>query len=161
MQFDPFKKQWTNVVKPRLQHYACVVDLLARSGMLEEAEKFIEEKMGGLGRGDANVWGALLSACRVHGNFEVGNRIWKTLADMGVADCGIHVLSYNLYKEAGLQFEAKKVRDMISEGGLKKKPGSSVIEWLKKCLSVIFLLHKHKKCLRCWTLCKIENLEDV
>ncbi|XP_050367295.1 pentatricopeptide repeat-containing protein At5g06540-like [Argentina anserina] len=115
-------------VKPRPQHYACVVDLLARSGMLEEAEKFIEEKMGGLGRGDVNVWGALLSACRVHGNLEVGNRIWKKLADMGVADCGIHVLSHNLYKEAGLEFEAKKVRDMISEGGLKKKPGSSVIE---------------------------------
>ncbi|PRQ46388.1 putative tetratricopeptide-like helical domain-containing protein [Rosa chinensis] len=115
-------------VEPMLQHYACVVDLLARAGMLEEAEKFIEDKMGGLGRGDANVWGALLGACRVHGNVEVGDRIWKKLADMGVADCGIHVLSYNMYKEAGLELEAKRVRDMISEGGMKKKPGSSVIE---------------------------------
>ncbi|KAL6226360.1 hypothetical protein ACLB2K_000322 [Fragaria x ananassa] len=114
--------------KPGLQHYACVVDLLARAGMVEEAEKFIEDKMGGLGRGDANVWGALLGACRVHGNVEVGDRIWQKLADMGVADCGIHVLSYIMYKEAGLEFEAKRVRDMISESGMKKKPGSSVIE---------------------------------
>lgn len=115
-------------VKPGLQHYACVVDLLARAGMVEEAEKFIEDKMGGLGRGDANVWGALLGACRVQGNVEVGDRIWKKLADMRVADCGIHVLSYNMYKESGLELEAKIVRDMISEAGMKKKPGSSVIE---------------------------------
>lgn len=115
-------------VKPGLQHYACVVDLLARAGMVEEAEKFIEDKMGGLGRGDANVWGALIGACRVQGNVEVGDRIWKKLVDMRVADCGIHVLSYNMYKEVGLELEAKIVRDMISEAGMKKKPGSSVIE---------------------------------
>ncbi|XP_024923427.3 pentatricopeptide repeat-containing protein At5g66520 [Ziziphus jujuba] len=115
-------------VKPWLEHYACVVDLLARSGMVEEAEKFIGEKMGGLAGWDANVWGALLGACRIHGNVEVGNRVWKKLADMGVADCGTHVLSYNMYREAGWEIEANSVRKMISDGGMKKKPGSSVIE---------------------------------
>lgn len=115
-------------VEPRLEHYACVVDLLARSGLLEEAEKFIEEKMGGLGRGDANVWGALLGACRIYGNIQIGNRVWKKLTDMGVADFGTRVLSYNIYKEAGWEMEAKKVRKTISEAGMKKKPGCSVIE---------------------------------
>lgn len=115
-------------VKPALEHHACVVDLMGRSGMVEEAEKFIEEKMGGLGRCDANVWGALLGACRIYGNVEAGNRVWKKLADMGVADCGTHVLSYIMYREAGLELEAKKVRKMISEAGMKKKPGCSVIE---------------------------------
>lgn len=115
-------------VEPQLEHYACLVDLMARAGMLAEAEKFIEEKMGGLGRGDANVWGALLGACRTYGNIEVGNRVWKKLADMGVADCGTHVLSYNLYREAGWDMEAKRVRRLISEAGMKKKPGCSIIE---------------------------------
>ncbi|XP_031252631.1 pentatricopeptide repeat-containing protein At5g66520-like [Pistacia vera] len=114
-------------VEPQLEHYACVVDLLARAGMVEEAEKFIEQKMGGL-RGDANVWGALLAACRIHENVEVGNRAWKNLADMGIADCGTSVLSYNMYKEAGWDMEAKRVRKLISEAGMKKKPGCSVIE---------------------------------
>ncbi|KAH7546402.1 hypothetical protein FEM48_Zijuj01G0196900 [Ziziphus jujuba var. spinosa] len=53
--------------------------------------------------------------------------VW-TLADMGVADCGTHVLSYNMYREAGWEIEANSVRKMISDGGMKKKPGSSVIE---------------------------------
>ena len=115
-------------VEPQLEHYGCLVDLMARAGMLTEAEKFIEEKMGGLGRGDANVWGALLGACRTYGNIEVGNRVWRKLADMGVADCGSHVLSYNLYKESGWDMEAKRVRRLISEAGMKKKPGCSIIE---------------------------------
>lgn len=115
-------------IEPQLEHYACLVDLMARAGMLKEAERFIEEKMGGLSKGDANVWGSLLAACRTYGNVEVGNRVWKKLADMGVADCGTHVLSYNLYREAGWDMEAKRVRRLISDAGMKKKPGCSIIE---------------------------------
>lgn len=42
----------------------CVVDLLSRYGMAEEAEMSMEEKMSGLATGDANVWGDILNACR-------------------------------------------------------------------------------------------------
>lgn len=115
-------------VKPQLEHQACVVDLLARAGRLEEAERFIEEEMGGLGEGDANVWGALLGACRVYGNVEIGDRVWRKLVNMGVGDSGTHVLTYNIYKEAGREGEASRVRKFISEAGIKKKPGCSVIE---------------------------------
>ncbi|XP_054795867.1 pentatricopeptide repeat-containing protein At2g22410, mitochondrial-like [Prosopis cineraria] len=115
-------------IKPRAEHYACVIDLLSRAGMMEEAENFIEEKMGGLAGGDANVWGALLNACRIYNNVDIGNRVWKKLVDMGVADSGTHVLSYNIYKEAGWDVEASRVRKMISEAGMKKKPGCSIIE---------------------------------
>lgn len=115
-------------VAPRAEHYACVVDLLSRAGMVEEAEKFMEEKMGGLAAGDPNVWGAILNACRIYRNIRVGNRVWKKLVDMGVADCGTHVLTYNIYREAGWDAEANRVRSMISEAGMKKKPGCSIIE---------------------------------
>ncbi|XAR73022.1 hypothetical protein NMG60_11019870 [Bertholletia excelsa] len=115
-------------VKPKLEHCACVVDLLARAGMLKEAEKFIEEEMGGIEQGDANIWGALLSACRIYRNVEIGNRVWKKLASMGVTDTGMHVLSYNIYKDAGWEMEARRVRRFITDVGMKKKPGCSVIE---------------------------------
>ncbi|KAI4335738.1 hypothetical protein L6164_014352 [Bauhinia variegata] len=115
-------------VAPLVEHHACIIDLLSRAGMVEEAERFIEEKMGGFGGVDANVWGALLNACRIYNKVNVGNRVWKKLADMGVADCGTHVLSYNIYKEAGWDVEANRVRAMISEAGMRKKPGCSIIE---------------------------------
>ncbi|TKY73187.1 Pentatricopeptide repeat-containing protein [Spatholobus suberectus] len=114
-------------VAPQMEHYACVVDLLSRAGLVEEAEKFME-KTSGLAAADANVWGALLNACRIHKNIHVGNRVWKKLLDMGVTDCGTHVLTYNIYREAGWDAEANKVRSRISEAGMKKKPGCSIIE---------------------------------
>ncbi|KAG5588215.1 hypothetical protein H5410_048649 [Solanum commersonii] len=115
-------------VEPRFEHRACVVDLLARAGKLEDAEKFIEENIGGLEKGDANVWGALLGACRVYGNLDVGDRTWKKLSNMKVADYGTYVLAYNMYKEAGWEMEANCVRKLIEQMRVKKQPGCSVIE---------------------------------
>ncbi|KAK4397046.1 putative pentatricopeptide repeat-containing protein, chloroplastic [Sesamum angolense] len=115
-------------IEVKIEHYACMVDLLARSGKLEEAEKFIDEKMGGIDEGDANVWGALLGACRVYGKVEIGNRLWRKLAKKGVADYGIHVLAYNMFREAGWDAEAKSVRRLIQKKQMKKKPGCSAIE---------------------------------
>ncbi|CAL5443307.1 unnamed protein product [Camellia sinensis] len=115
-------------VNPKFEHHACVVDLLARVGMLKEAEKFIEKEMSGVERADANVWGALLGASRVYENVEIGNRVWKKLASMGLSDCRTHVLSYNIYREAGWEMEARRVRGFIAETRMKKKPGCSVIE---------------------------------
>ncbi|KAM0037197.1 putative tetratricopeptide-like helical domain superfamily [Helianthus debilis subsp. tardiflorus] len=115
-------------VKPQFEHHACVVDLFARSGMLEEAVTFAEKKMGGFCEGDANVWGALLSACRSYGNVEIGNKVWRKLVDIKVVDYGVYVMCYNMFKEAGWKQEAEEVRNMILESGKKKTPGCSVIE---------------------------------
>ncbi|KAL3825109.1 hypothetical protein ACJIZ3_021138 [Penstemon smallii] len=111
-------------VEPRTEHFACVVDLLARSGKVEEAEKFVNE----IGEVDANVWGALLGACRIYGKVDTGNTLWRKIAEKGIADYGTHVLAYNMYKEAGWDDEAKRVRSLIKERQMKKKPGCSAIE---------------------------------
>ncbi|MED6164100.1 hypothetical protein PIB30_086461 [Stylosanthes scabra] len=115
-------------VAPRLEHYACVIDLLSRAGMVEEAEKFVEEKIGGLAGGDANVWGALLNACRIHKNLVVGNRVWKKLLDIGVTDYGTHILTYSIYREAGCDVETNRIRSRIRQVRMQKKPGCSIIE---------------------------------
>lgn len=115
-------------VEPQLEHYACVVDLLARAGMVEEAEEFIEGTIGGLERADSNVWGALLGACRVYGRVDIGNRVSKKLARMGVKDVGAHVLCYSIYKEAGWEAEAKHARRLVSDSSVRKKPGCSMVE---------------------------------
>ncbi|KAG6421286.1 hypothetical protein SASPL_117836 [Salvia splendens] len=98
-------------IEPKIEHYACVVDLLARSGEIEKAEKFIEDNIHGIGEGDGNVWGTLLGACRIHGKVDIGNRLWIKLADKGIADYGIHALAYNMYWESGWVHEAKNVRE--------------------------------------------------
>jgi hypothetical protein len=52
------------------QHYACMVDLLG----LHEAEELIKTMSC---ETSASVWKALLGACRVHGDVEMGECIAK------------------------------------------------------------------------------------
>lgn len=63
-------------VKPRLEHYTCMVDMLGRVGRVEEAE---ELALGMTVEPDAALWGALLGACRIHGKVEVAERVEEML----------------------------------------------------------------------------------
>ena len=51
-------------LKPKMEHFARVVDMLGHARRLNEAKSFIDEM--GI-ESDVLVWEALLSACRVHG----------------------------------------------------------------------------------------------
>lgn len=66
-------------VEPKVEHYGCVIDLLARAGKLEEAMNLIETMPI---EANACAWGALLGGCRIHGNAEVGGEIGKHLIDL-------------------------------------------------------------------------------
>ncbi|GMJ10668.1 hypothetical protein like AT1G68930 [Hibiscus trionum] len=59
-------------VKPKLEHYTCMVDMLGKAGLVEEAE---ELAMGMELETDMALWNALLAACRVHGKVEVAERV--------------------------------------------------------------------------------------
>ncbi|KAK8950445.1 Pentatricopeptide repeat-containing protein [Platanthera guangdongensis] len=61
-------------IEPGLDHYSCIVDLLGRAGLLEEALDFIG-KMSVPPSGV--IWASLLSASRVHGNVTMGIRAAK------------------------------------------------------------------------------------
>jgi pentatricopeptide repeat protein len=52
-------------MKPSMEQYACMVDLLGRAGRLNEAQKFIDKMPF---QPNACLWGALLSASRIHSN---------------------------------------------------------------------------------------------
>eukprot|EP01018_Ginkgo_biloba_P022310 Gb_32475 [translate_table: standard] len=112
-------------ITPRLKHYACMVDLLGRAGCLEEAENFIKRMPI---EPSADVWGALLGACRIHCNIELGERVAEHLFPLVSENDGYYVLLSNIYAAAGRWDDVTKVRAMIKDRGLKKTPGCSLIE---------------------------------
>ncbi|KAF3777621.1 Pentatricopeptide repeat-containing protein [Nymphaea thermarum] len=112
-------------VKPRREHYACIVDMLGRSGRLEEAEKFIKNVSV---ESDAYVWEALLGACRIHGDMELGIRSAKKAVELGQEKDGVHVLLSSIYAEKGMWEEKSKVRRKLEGNALRKEPGSSWLE---------------------------------
>eukprot|EP01018_Ginkgo_biloba_P037432 Gb_29874 [translate_table: standard] len=112
-------------ITPRSEHYACMVDLLGRAGRLNEAEDFIQKMPL---KPDADVWGALLGACRIHGNIQLGERVAERLFNLKPKKVGYYTLLSNIYASAGRWDDVAKVRTMIKDKGLKKAPGSSFIE---------------------------------
>eukprot|EP01018_Ginkgo_biloba_P030289 Gb_21434 [translate_table: standard] len=112
-------------IVPRLEHYACMVDLLGRAGHLDEAHTFIKEMPL---EPDATVWGALLGACRIQSNIELGESVLEHLVKLDPKNVGNYVVLSNIYAAAGRWEDVAKVRTMLKDKGLKKIPGCSWIE---------------------------------
>ncbi|CBI24015.3 unnamed protein product, partial [Vitis vinifera] len=112
-------------LKPGMEHFGCMVDLLGRAGLLEEARKLINEMPV---NPDAGVLGALVGACRIHGNTELGEQIGKKVIELEPHNSGRYVLLANLYASAGRWEDVAKVRKLMNDRGVKKAPGFSMIE---------------------------------
>eukprot|EP01018_Ginkgo_biloba_P001003 Gb_00360 [translate_table: standard] len=112
-------------ITPRCDHYACMVDLLGRAGHLNDAKNFIHKlsfKPGAL------VWRTLLSACRIHGNMQLGKLAAECVLECEPGDSAAYVLLANIHAEAGGWETVAKVRKMMKDRGVKKEPGCSWIE---------------------------------
>ncbi|KAL5993512.1 hypothetical protein ACLOJK_014437 [Asimina triloba] len=113
-------------IEPGVQHYGCLVDLLGRAGMLEEAEKVVREMPL---EPDSYVLGALLNACRVHGEVELGKKTVDSLVGLQLDHGGVHVLLSNMYASNNRWKDVAKVRKGMEEMKVKKVPGCSLIEF--------------------------------
>eukprot|EP01018_Ginkgo_biloba_P036697 Gb_40434 [translate_table: standard] len=112
-------------ILPSVEHYACMVDLLGRAGHLDEAKDFIENMPV---EPDHTVWGALLGACRIHGNIELGECVAEHLFTLQPNHTGYYILLSNIYAAACRWDDVEKVRARMKNRGLKKTPGFSLIE---------------------------------
>ncbi|XP_057840114.2 pentatricopeptide repeat-containing protein At2g13600 [Cryptomeria japonica] len=112
-------------VTPTMEHYACMVDLLGRAGWLDQAEDFINKMPL---EPDAVVWGAFLSACKIHGNFKRAKHAAERLLYLEPQCAGAHVLLSNMYVQAGMWDDAAHVRKLIKDKGLLRQPGCSWIQ---------------------------------
>ncbi|GFZ20682.1 similar to SLOW GROWTH 1 [Actinidia rufa] len=110
---------------PNLKHYSCMVDLLGRAGLLDEAEELIRSMPI---EADAVVLASLFFSCRIHRNVDMGERAAKKLFELDPHDSGSYVLLANMYEEARMWGEAGKVRKMMRDRGVEKTPGCSSIE---------------------------------
>ncbi|KAL5780789.1 hypothetical protein ACOSQ2_011526 [Xanthoceras sorbifolium] len=112
-------------VAPRLDHYSCMVDLLGRSGHLNDAYEMIKQMPM---EPNSGVWGALLGACRVYGNTELGTEVAERLFALEPLDSRNYIMLSNIYSAAGMWKEASKVRALMKERGLIRTTGCSFIE---------------------------------
>jgi len=108
-----------------VEHRVLMVDMLGRAGRLHEAYKFVEE-MGH--RAESEVWGALLSACRDHGDLKMGKSIAEHLFRLDSENTGYYVTLSNLYAYHGMWGCAEDIRGLIHDRRLTKPTGISLVD---------------------------------
>uniref|UniRef100_A0A0E0HI76 DYW domain-containing protein n=1 Tax=Oryza nivara TaxID=4536 RepID=A0A0E0HI76_ORYNI len=112
-------------IMPSADHYACMVDLLGRAGLVDEALDLVRS-MSVTPHG--GVWGALLGACRIHGKSEIAKVVAEHLFKLEPESIGNYVLLSNILASAGKWEEVSKVRILMRKQRLKKDPAVSLFE---------------------------------
>jgi pentatricopeptide repeat protein len=112
-------------ISPRIEHYGCMVDLLSRAGLLEEAHQLIEDMPM---QANAVVWGALLGGCKIHRNAELAEHVLRQLIQLEPRHSGNYVMLSNIYSNSGRWEDAAKLRLEMKARGIEKVPASSWVE---------------------------------
>ncbi|KAK9078745.1 hypothetical protein SSX86_002803 [Deinandra increscens subsp. villosa] len=112
-------------IVPGVEHYACMVDLFGRAGKLEKAMEMIKKMPM---EPSPVVWVALLGSCRVHTNVELGEYASKKLLELGCENDGTYTLLSNIYANAKRWKDVARIRFLMKNTGIKKRPGCSWVE---------------------------------
>ncbi|KAM2089088.1 hypothetical protein ACFX1T_033087 [Malus domestica] len=109
-------------IMPDNKHYGCMVDLLSRTGLLEEAYEMIKTVPCG---SSSLLWRTLLGACRVHGNVELAEQSFRQLAKLEPLRDADYVLLSNVYAEAERWDDVERLRNEMICKGVSKTLGFS------------------------------------
>ncbi|CAL5090891.1 unnamed protein product [Urochloa decumbens] len=120
-----FREMIQHGIKPELDHYSCMVDLLGRAGLLDEAWDLIQTMSM---PPNGVIWGSLLASCRVHGSVSIGIQAAEHRLKLEPGCAATHVQLANLYASIGCWSDVARVRKVMKERGLKTNIGCSWIE---------------------------------
>ncbi|XP_027067570.2 pentatricopeptide repeat-containing protein At1g31920-like [Coffea arabica] len=119
------KMKYENGIKPTIQHYGCMVDLMGRAGMLNEALELVN----GMPMVPNDVlWRGLLTACKIHSNVELAEVAAKNLFQLNSHNASDYLTLSNLYAKAQRWEDVASTRTRLAEEGLNQEPGSSSVE---------------------------------
>lgn len=109
-------------ISPTVEHYACMVDLLARAGQVEKAMVMIDSSPH---QPDCSLWKIVLSACQTWCNVELGQQAFDRAISLDQSDAALYVLMSNIYAAVDMWEQALEMRTRIATLGVWKQPGQS------------------------------------
>ncbi|GFY96347.1 pentatricopeptide repeat (PPR) superfamily protein [Actinidia rufa] len=119
---------------PKSEHYACMVDVLARAGQLTEAYQFLHRIPV---EPTASMLGALFNGCMNHRKLDLAEIVGRKLVELEPEHDGRYVGLSNAYAVIKRWAEAKTMREAMERRGMKKSPGLSFVEVFGKLHSFI------------------------
>ncbi|KAM1065539.1 hypothetical protein ACFX2B_020837 [Malus domestica] len=115
-------------LKPNQEHFGCMVDLLGRTGRLDEARELIEE----LPEPSGAVFASLLGACECHLDSELGKEAAVKLSELEPVDPVPFVILSKIYAALGRWEDAEKIRGLVNDKTRRKLPGFSLLRLHEK-----------------------------
>lgn len=112
-------------IEPKIEHYGCMLDLIGRTGNLDQAMNFIEE-MPLLPT--ARIWGSLLNASRNKGNIELAELAAERILSIRHDNTGCYVLLSNMYAEAGRWENVEHIKSIMKKDGAEKTLACSTVQ---------------------------------
>ncbi|CAD6270817.1 unnamed protein product [Miscanthus lutarioriparius] len=112
-------------MNPTRANYACLIDLLARKGLLEEAKGVIEAMSF---QPWPAVWRSLMNGCRIHGNKELSLLAAEQILRMAPNSDGAYVSMSHVYAEDGDWQSAEDTRRKMAQNQVQKAQGYSSVE---------------------------------
>ncbi|KAF2289067.1 hypothetical protein GH714_025612 [Hevea brasiliensis] len=112
-------------VQPKIEHYGCLVDLLGRAGLLDDAFQVVKTMPL---KADGTIWRALLGACKLHGNVKLADQVGRILIKLEPHNHMNYVLLSNVYAMVNRWEIVGELRREMKVKGLTKMPGCSMIE---------------------------------
>ncbi|XP_062018670.1 pentatricopeptide repeat-containing protein At3g29230-like [Rosa rugosa] len=112
-------------IKPRIEHYGCMVDLLGRAGKLEEALRFVENMHL---EPNAVIWASLLGSCKIHGNGDLVESVTRRIIEQEPENPSYLTLVSNLSASVGQWKDVLIYRQVMRQQGIEKVPGCSSIQ---------------------------------
>ncbi|KAI9078752.1 hypothetical protein K1719_039210 [Acacia pycnantha] len=130
-------------ITPRMEHYACAIDLYGRAGRLEKAKALVETMPF---EPDAMVWKSLLGACRTFGDIDLASQIASCLLELEPEEHCTYVILSDMYGRLKMWDEKASITRLMRERGVKKVPGWSWIEVKNEVHAFNAEDHSHPQC---------------
>ncbi|XP_022868922.1 pentatricopeptide repeat-containing protein At4g02750-like [Olea europaea var. sylvestris] len=112
-------------IQAEMEHYASMVDLYGRAGLLEKAGKLIESMPF---EPDVVVWGALLGACGLHSSLDLAEAAANGISKLQQDHPAVCSMLSKIYGENAVWGRVNELKKLMRKGHVRKQNAGSWIE---------------------------------
>lgn len=130
-------------ITPRVDHYACLIELLSHAGCLVDAVTLVTTLPFAP---DLVAWTSLLNHSKAHGDLKLGKQCLDSLVSIDSIYASGYAIMSNLLADASLSEDADNMQKLRKQAKAWKKPGEAFIEVNNEVYGFVVHDQSQQKC---------------
>ena len=139
-------------IVPDSDHYTCLVDLLGRHGLINEAFEFLSSMPI---QAEPNMLGAFIGSCKLHANIGMAKLAAEKLFTIEPEKIVNYAVMSNIYASHRHWYDVERVRQTMGDKNVAKVPGCSWIEIANQVHSFVSGDKTHPRALEIYATLKM------